>query len=400
MMTTALASYNITTGSWRELQDQLGIDRAFLTLSYPETFGDRGGLVWNVGVFSNRYGTAGRYDAGAYETYLFARTRAVGETLTANLFLTDDLTLFIEQGVGGKLDQQKWSDRAVGGAPGPYASYEPYPGPGQQGSGLLNHAHVGLGYADMVTVGAHYVSAWVKDSRTLNTALNHPDCAVATCKIDIYGADVKVIGGWAGEGYLGYAHMDAKNAIFVPDIIEVQHSQGGWQLTNNYFGGLGNGKMDTVLFQYRFSLAAFLTRPSPWWGDGADLVAQVFGMFNSISEQEADPQNGPGTKKMKWGADVMYTPLPTWGIGGRFDLVQPNLDNSRQSFAIISPRMVFKTKFVTHEQVILQWSHYSYNAETRLPYPFTQPSVINTGAYFPALAGDSDVVTLAASMWW
>ncbi len=47
-------------------------------------FGEYGGLVWNVGTFQNRYGTAGKYDGGMYETYLFGRTHQTGETLTGD----------------------------------------------------------------------------------------------------------------------------------------------------------------------------------------------------------------------------------------------------------------------------------------------------------------------------
>jgi hypothetical protein len=85
IMTMAIASYNITSGGWRELQDQLGIDRAFLTLNFPDALGDIGKLTWNVGVFSNRYGAMGKYDGGAYDTYMIGRTRVAGETLTIRI---------------------------------------------------------------------------------------------------------------------------------------------------------------------------------------------------------------------------------------------------------------------------------------------------------------------------
>jgi hypothetical protein len=85
MMTTSIASYNITSGGWRELQDQLGIDRAFLTLKFPEALGNAGGMAWDVGIFSNRYGAMGKYDAGEYETYIIGRTRFAGATATADM---------------------------------------------------------------------------------------------------------------------------------------------------------------------------------------------------------------------------------------------------------------------------------------------------------------------------
>ncbi|MDX2023295.1 MAG: hypothetical protein SF187_23880 [Deltaproteobacteria bacterium] len=387
-MTTALASYNITSGGYRELQAQLGIDRAFLTLNFPEALGDIGTLSWNVGVFSDRYGAAGRYDAGMYETYLFGRTRMAGETLRANIYAGDNLTVTVEHGIGAKTDQQKWTMRSVQpAAMGGYQAYEPYPGPVQQGSTLLHHAHVGVGLGDMLTFGAHYINTWTKDVRA--TAGN-PDG-----KIQVVGADVKLIGGYLGNGYIGFSNINSTNSVAVSDSVEVLHSQGGWQLANNYFGGNGTGKMNTILFQYQFSLAAFLLRPQQWWGDGSDLVATVFGMYNSITTDSV-PQNGGGKSRFKTGADVIYSPLPFIGFGGRFDLVQPDLDNSAKSFAVISPRVVLKTNYVTHEQVIIQYSAYSYNSEVQLPFPFDQ-----YGPY-PAMAGQRDkgVLTISASMWW
>lgn len=388
-MTTALASYNITSGGYRELQAQLGIDRAFLTLNFPDALGDLGTLSWNVGVFSDRYGTAGRYDAGMYETYLFGRTRMAGETLRANMYVGDNLTLVLEHGIGAKTDQQKWTSRAVAGDPSiSYQAYEPYPGPVQQGSTLIHHAHVGLGIGEMLTVSGHYINTWTKDARATGMA---PDG-----NIQVVGGEVKLIGGYLGQGYLGFSNVNAKNAVAVSDSIELLHSQGGWQLANNYFGGNGTGSMNTLLFQYRFSLAAFLLRPQQWWGDGSDLVVTLFGMYNSITSDNV-PGNGAGKTKFKTGADILYTPLPFLGFGSRFDLVQPDLDNSKRSFAVISPRLVLKTNYVTHEQVFIQYSYYANGDETQLPFPFG-----GAGATFPAAGGKGDkgVLTISASIWW
>lgn len=391
-MTTSIASYNITSGSYRELQAQLGIDRAFLTLTFPDALGDFGGLNWNVGVFSDRYGAAGRYDAGVYETYLFGRTRIAGETLSTNLYLTDDLTLLAEHGIGAKMDQQLWTNAAIrppgaGEMQGGYQPYEPYPGPVQQGSTLLHHAHLGLGFRDMFTVTGHYINTWTRDNRA---TMGDPDG-----NIRVMGGEIKLINSYFGQGYLGFSNLKATNAVVVSDSLEVLHSQGGWQLTNNYFGGNGTGSMNTILFQYRFSLAAFLLRMPQWWGDGSDVVATVFGMYNSISTENT-PQNGGGDKRFKSGLDVLYTPLPVIGFGGRVDLVQPDLDNSRKSFTVLSPRIVLRTNYVTHEQVIIQYQRYLYNDETALPFPFEGP-----GATFPAMGyRDKGVLTISATMWW
>ena len=54
------------------------------------------------------------------------------------------------------------------------------------------------------------------------------------------GFDAKLLGGVLGDGYLGYSHLRAQNAIYLQDAIEVLHSFGGWQLHDNYFGAPGD----------------------------------------------------------------------------------------------------------------------------------------------------------------
>ena len=57
--------------------------------------------------FANRYGVAGKYDAGMYETYLFGRTHVAGSTWTANLSNLDaagDWSVIVEAGLGQKLE--------------------------------------------------------------------------------------------------------------------------------------------------------------------------------------------------------------------------------------------------------------------------------------------------------
>jgi hypothetical protein len=398
-MTTALASYNITTGSWRELQAQLGIDRAFLTLKFPDAFGDRGGLDWNVGVFSNRYGTAGKYDAGAYETYLFGRTRVGGSTLTANLALTDKLTLVAEHGIGAKLAAQPFTPRASGQMQPRLEPYEPYPGPVQQGATLLHHLHVGASYAQIATLTGHYMLTWTQDGRATGQT---PDASMR-----VIGADLRLAGGWMGDGYLGFSSAKGENLNYLGDTLELIHSQGGWQFTQNYLGGDGYGTVNTLALQYTFSVAAFLTRPQAWWGDGADLTIQVNAMYNTISGGEVDGagnrldavvnfRDANGRDKLKWGGQILYTPLPLLSFGLRADLVNPNMDDATQSFAVFAPRAIIRTRFVTHEQVLIQYAMYSYKANTRLPYPFDGPGATN-----PSMGKrDSGVFTIAASMWW
>jgi hypothetical protein len=418
-MTSAIASYNITSGGWRELQDQLGIDRAFVTLNFPEAFGDLGKLTWNVGVFSNRYGTMGKYDAGAYETYMIGRTRIAGETLTGELDVSDDIKLVVEHGVGAKMDTQQWIPEA-------WPSWQPYPGYAQMGTTLLHHAHVGAVYMNMLTLTGHYMYTWTKDAMRTNAnaalvagptsdtdptlACKAPICTnlynAADGSMRILGVDLKLDGGWMGDGYIGFSSIKAANAGVLSDAIEVLHSQGGWQFTNNYFGNRGNGTVNSLAFQYTFSLAAFMMRPQAWWGQGSDLTLQVFGMYNRISglgstAQTITSTDGFGTKKFKVGGQALYTPWTILSIGARFDYLQPNMDNSTHNFWVVSPRLVFHTAFVTHEQVILQYQFYSYgdwyynDPQRSLPSPYG-----GNGPQFVPGRPDRNTVTIAANMWW
>ena len=68
--------------------------------------------------------------------------------------------------------------------------------------------------------------------------------AVGAPHIIIYGGEVKWLTALFGDGYLGYAHLDAKNAEYLADAIETIHSFGGWQLHDNYFGPPGGINAD------------------------------------------------------------------------------------------------------------------------------------------------------------
>jgi hypothetical protein len=295
------------------------------------------------------------------------------------------------------------------------------------GTTLLHHAHVGLVWSNMLTLTGHYMYTWTKDAmRTgMNGVASAPDgkSTWANTKavnakdgsMQVLGVDLKLDGGWLGDGYIGFSSIKCSNAGVLMDTMEVIHSQGGWQFTNNYLGDRGTGTVNSIGFQYTFSLAAFMLRPQAWWGQGADLTLQVFGMYNSISGIEAEGvvsnagkvagTDGYGTKKFKTGGQLLYTPLPFFSVGARLDLVQPNLDNSTHNFTVISPRLVFRTDFVTHEMVIIQYQYYSYGSwyndptfttvKAAMPYPYG-----GGGPLFFPTGPDKHTITIAASMWW
>ncbi len=371
-------AYNITDGGYRNLQAQLGIDQAFISMDYSDLFEAHGGIVWNVGVFQNRYGAAGRYDAGKYETYLFGRTHVAGETLTAFYHLNDDLTLTFEHGLGAKLEPIP----RVTGLPEPTPAYLPYAGPTQQGNELVHHAHLMLSVGAHLQIGLHYLSTWTDDAR------------LATEKdgrTTVTGLDAKVIDSRYGDGYLGYSHIDAKNPNRVGEGLEVLHSISGWNLRDNYFGQMSTngGTIDTVLFQYTLSLARFLRYPEPFWGQGPDLALSLFGMFNHVASSDPTFKTSKTAQnKVKGGAEATYTPLGFLGLSLRFDRVETDLDQSSLGFSALSPRIILRSEFVTHEQVILSYTHYFYGKDVTPAWPSA------------ALPPDKDAFMIAAIMWW
>jgi hypothetical protein len=245
----------------------------------------------------------------------------------------------------------------------------------------------------------------------------------------IAGPEVRFDGGAYGYGYLGWSHIDARNINALSDILEVLHSYGGYQFKQNFFGQTFNfhsgvyngpenetGTVDNIMAQYTFSLGAWNRAPEDWWGDGPDLVFTAFGLL-SIVDSKAPPiaitgggnvTADPGraitwdmsTKKLKFGLDGIYTPLDWLGIGGRFDLVMPDLDNaysrtpgnpggSSLDFGVLTAKAVIRTAFVTHESVTLEYQHYLLGSDAFPPYPYQ---------WVPK--ADANLVSIYATMWW
>ena len=134
------------------------------------------------------------------------------------------------------------------------------------------------------------------------------------------------------------------------------------------------GKVYSVLAQYSVSFGQLLWHPQAFWGQGPDLILNVFGMFNSVDINVAEGGNPlyDGIKKLKFGAEMTYIPLEWFGVGFRGDVVQPNIDNSDTNFSVFSPRLLFRTAFVTHEQIMIQYSRYFVGQDVRGQFPYNQ----------------------------
>jgi len=185
--------------------------------------------------------------------------------------------------------------------------------------------------------------------------------------------------------------------------------QGGANgLIENYLGAcgtcasqdlLGTGSIDTIEWQYDYSfglLARKLKNPKlpGFWGDGWDVDLSIFGMYTGVTTYDVTMP----TAKLKVGADLVVRPIKWFGFGVRFDDVQPsNLGatatmpaGEHESFAVLSPKLIFRSNWVSHEEITLQYTHYFLGSAVapQTPLPAGPPPP------------DENAVALKATMWW
>jgi hypothetical protein len=410
---------------------QLGIAQAYLTI-HPDLGLSNLHLTWKVGAFWDRYGMASQYDAGKYDTYMFGRTHQMGESLAAE-YAFNDWTFRLSHGIGTRAEQVAFTQLQGGQFTPPSTFEQNFPG-----FTLLNHGHVGASYKKILDVNAHYLSAWTQDYRAVGSV----NGTVTDGHIDVYGAEATLRAGpLGGRLYLAYSHILATNPQAVGPVIEVVHSLGGGNyeqgngILDNFLGcqlanGMGmanpatgfcetaqnsqgatHGSVDTIEVQYEYGLGTLikrLTDSQAQW----DAYLALFGMFSSVSST-LQPGNGPngtgsfllgdGVQKLKYGADLIITPFSWLGFGVRGDIVQPTNQGvpEDQRFWVISPKVIIKTKWQTHEEVTLWYSHYNYGNAVlpQSPNGTANPQVqvtMITGPFPP----DENVVGLKGTIWW
>ena len=125
-------------------------------------------------------------------------------------------------------------------------------------------------------------------------------------------------------------------------------------------------------------------------GDSPDFVLSVFGMQTKVASN--DPAYD-GAIKRKFGAEGGVSVFSWLAASLRVDDVIPRAADSAQSYAIVSPRLIFRSKWQAHDQVVLQYSHFFYgdNVIVRSGYPAVAD---------PSIHPDRNMISLSATMWW
>lgn len=417
--TLAVQGFQFTDAAWKQNNSQFGIGQGWVEVNSDLGFEN---VKFNAkaGSFWARYGMAGRYDAGEYDTYLIGRTHTMGGLASVELGL-DGANLKFEGGFGTHQPNPEMYNRA---------RFTP-----------AGHIHAML-ETESMELGIHAMHAWanqgmaqqypkVQPGSGCGTVLDsNGDDSYTQCAVDpadtavnpvngatdyringtpgvfgpdypagtqtILGIDGRFDLGLAGYLYAGYSQQLLQNALVVSGAIEAIHSFGGAEFQNgvvdNYLestfcrtaGTLaapnkscsnGTGGISTVMAQYELGLSNFGIMP----GD-MDLQFRLYGMANFMQVSDEEVKNlqaladsagvnvsqlrQNGNYKLKFGIDTEFYPVDFMSIGVRFDRLQPNAKVAEQNFMILSPRITFRTQLVTHETISLTYSRYFYQQRT------------------------------------
>lgn len=402
---------NVTPGSWTELHFEYGnsivtshvklttwkpssatgftesnsqnfVNEAYLQFKVP-AIGPMN-INWTVGAFRNAYGGLGQYGVGQYNAAIIGEPFGVGETLSLSYDLSDSFTLHLEHGIMGRLTKTP-----VGAlTPNKYsASSSSVP------SSWVHHAHLGFSLKGAIPLvgGVHYLNNFSADDRDQRDdpqtfwidESHRPDA-----HLTVIGADLRMIDNHYGNFGIAASHADAQNANLLTGMV-FYGSFTGEQATQRYFGpqGGGTGSMWVVGGEYNLSWAKLIQYPNEFWGEGPDLITSVFATAAAVSSQDPDFD---GRKLYKFGTEVTYRFLPWVSISGRADHVAPNSKDGSESFQVLSPKLLFKSNWNSHEQVTLSYTRWFYGSHTHAQFPndYTRHDL------------DNQMIALHFGMWW
>jgi hypothetical protein len=354
--------------------DYQGITDAFLT--YRPPLARDINLSVDVGAFTNRYGHMGEYDTGRYGTSLIARLSGVGANVRSAVPVGSLTHLMFEAGIIGQIGKAP-----LGVEPAGWNGFTD----ANIGSTYAAHAHVGARVAKRVELVGHGIYAFEQDDRANPTT--QPDG-----HLSVIGVDGHWSGGYLGHVYLGLARTDASNARAISPVVRILEAPGGPGLMRSYFGpnSGGTGSLTTVGAQYDLSLGSLLSHPVLHTANTPDITIGLFGIYTKVRSDEAAYDK---VNKLKYGTEATYSIASWFAASARYDRVMANTSDARQTFAVVSPRIIFRSDWDSQDQVVIQYSRYLVGSGVPLitGYPPAPDYYTNP---------DKDVVTVTAAIWW
>jgi len=308
---------------------------------------------------------------------------------------------------------------------------------------MVNHAHAGLvfhtfKYFKEFQINGHFMHAFTNSANISNNYEQYWPYAQKDGKHIVAGFELKFNGALWGDTYLGFSHMSTDGLYQMPDAIEALHSQGGWSLLKNFYGDMflsdpdngdrytsknnrpnpGTGKINTLAWQYQLSLARLLwgLQDKEFWGQGPDLTITTWGMLNFVNpDDEIEPYLKRWAKrKLKFGAEAMYTPIKYLGFGLRMDRVIPDTEYSNDTeeartlngstlgsyapFTVLSPKLQIRTSFVTHEEVNIQFSRYFWDKSGLTDSQYRNE--VRAENPYEGQGSDRNALMISVNMWW
>ncbi len=309
-------------------------------------------LKIDVGAFPDRYGFMAKWHQGAYGSSLIADIYGLGATGTVVLPFVGDFDVIVEGGFKGELDKAPLGIPQDGSTD--YArAYE--------GSSFAGHAHLGVFFAEHFTPTLHFIYNWSQDDRgdpaddpstPTNETQQHRDGSLT-----VLGGDMRIDGKWFGYLYLGGSHVTGKNVGSLTDLVRILNTGSGNDFNERYWGfsSDGNGTLTLAGMQYTLSLGTLLRHPMEYWGEGPDLSVSLFGVFGRSSSKSAEIGDA---NMVKYGGEVAYSFARHLAASVRFDHVMPDLDHLGRGFAVISPKLILRSDWVTRESITLQYAQY------------------------------------------
>jgi hypothetical protein len=373
---------------------QTWFNDAFLT--YTPNVGAVG-LKVNVGVFSDRYGAMAKWHNGAYGAPLIAEIQGVGTTATVSLPFEGDITLIAEGGVKG--DMNKAPRGILPDGSNEYARPE-------EGSTFVGHGHLGFKIKETFAPTVHFVRAFSQDDRAdlPNGDPNLTDVdesirgtgpgALRTRdgSVTVIGADVRMDMDRFGYLYLGGSRVTGEWARSVSNIVQVLNSGSGKEFNERYWGYAsgGNGDLTFLGGQYTLSLGTLLRHPMEYWGEGPDLNVTLFGIYGSVG---SEAKAFDGRNMLKYGTELVYSMTKHLATSVRADHVMPYLDDSSRNFAVISPKIILRSDWVTRESLTIQYAGYLLNDNVEVK---GDNRLVNIASGNP----DKHLVAIYGTMWW
>ncbi len=364
--------------------NQVGIKDAFLTLDLPAASESK--YTVYAGVFTNRYGTMGEYDEGQYATPIMARVEGAGITGAGRWKLGKDVQLLAEGSAMGNIDKP-----VLGTIPEGWNGFAD----ANLGATYAIHGHLGASIKEFAHIGVHGFNTFSKDNQA--SIQQQPDA-----NMNIFGADVRLTMKQFGHLYAGFSHLNATTVGSLGGVVRYLDTINGPDLMRNYLGtnSNGTGKLTTIGAQYDFSLASALLGPEKFSGNAPDLRASAFFMMtvtDTTDTTSAPPNNRYGICNntcRKFGGEIAYKPLSFLTVAARGDQVDQNTNNGRESFTILTPRLIFSSDWNSQDQIVVQYSRYFYGSEVGVRSPGYDPRDLTYSR------ADENAVSIHATMWW